>query len=167
MSKLPRSSPPHEITATLAAIDRSQAGIEFALDGTILTANKNFLTMMGYSLDEVRGKHHRMFLESAYGESPQYREFWRSLSHGEYQVAQFKRLGKCGKEVWIEGSYNPILDRRGKPFKVVKYATNITANKMGYADLRGQVEAIYKSVAVIEFSLDGIILTANWRILTT
>jgi diguanylate cyclase (GGDEF)-like protein/PAS domain S-box-containing protein len=161
MSKLPRSSPPHEITATLAAIDRSQAVIEFALDGTILTANKNFLTMMGYSLDEVRGKHHRMFLESAYGESPQYREFWRSLSHGEYQVAQFKRLGKCGKEVWIEGSYNPILDRRGKPFKVVKYATNITANKMGYADLRGQVEAIYKSAAVIEFSLDGIILTAN------
>jgi methyl-accepting chemotaxis protein len=156
-----RSSAAREATARLTAIDKSQAVIEFGLDGTILAANANFLTAMGYSLAEIRGKHHRMFVEPAYADSSQYREFWQALNQGKYQAAQFKRIGKGGKEVWIEASYNPILDLNGKPFKFVKFATDVTTQKTEYADLRGQVDAIRKSQAVIEFQLDGTILTAN------
>ncbi|MBK5960661.1 chemotaxis protein [Rhodoplanes elegans] len=147
--------------ATLAALERSQAVIEFQMDGTIITANKNFLDAMGYGLDEIRGKHHRMFVDPAYGDSPAYREFWAKLNRGEFERAQFKRFGKGGKEVWIEASYNPVLDGRGKPFKVVKYATDITAQKLEYADLLGKVNAMGRSQAVIEFNLDGTIITAN------
>jgi len=154
-----------EAAARLATIDKVQAVIEFALDGTILTANRNFLDVMGYTLPEIQGKHHRMFVEPAYRESPEYQEFWARLGRGEYETGQFKRLGKNGKEVWIEASYNPILDRRGKPCKVVKYAIDVTRQKMEFADLRGQVDAINKSQAVIEFALDGTIRTANQNFL--
>src|ERR1043165_975722 len=106
--------------AKLAALDRSQAIIEFKLDGTIITANKNFLDAMGYTLAEVQGKHHSMFVEPAYKESAEYREFWAKLGRGEYQAAQYKRLGKGGREVWIEATYNPLL-KNGKRYKVVKY----------------------------------------------
>jgi methyl-accepting chemotaxis protein len=147
--------------AKLATLDKSQAIIEFDLDGTILTANRNFLATMGYALAEVQGKNHRMFVEPIYGDSPQYREFWQALNRGEYQAAQFKRIGKGGKEVWIQAAYNPILGRNGKPFKIVKFATDVTAQKIEYADMRGQVEAIHKSQAIIEFQLDGTILNAN------
>jgi methyl-accepting chemotaxis protein len=161
MFHLFRSSSRTEALARLAAIDKSQAVIEFDLDGTILTANANFLQTMGYALAEIQGKHHGMFVEAAYRDSAEYRAFWAKLGHGEYQAAQFKRIGKGGKEVWIEASYNPILGRDGKPFKVVKFATDVTAQKLEYTDLRGQVDAIRKSQAVIEFKLDGTILTAN------
>ncbi|MFL9823247.1 PAS domain-containing protein [Rhodoplanes sp. SY1] len=147
--------------ATLAALDRSQAVIEFHMDGTIITANKNFLDAMGYSLDEIRGKHHRVFVEPQYADSSAYREFWAKLNRGAFERAQFKRFGKGGKEVWIEASYNPVLDARGKPFKVVKYATDITAQKLEHADLLGKVNAIGRSQAIIEFELDGTIITAN------
>lgn len=150
-----------EDTGKLAAIGRAQAVIEFAMDGTVLTANDNFLAAMGYSLGEIKGKHHSMFVEPSVRESSDYREFWARLNRGEYFPGEFKRIGKGGKEVWILASYNPILDARGKPFKVVKYATDVTAQKLKNADFSGQIDAIRKSQAVIEFSIDGTVLDAN------
>ncbi len=167
MFHLFRSSSRSDALAKMTAIDKSQAIIEFELDGTVLTANTNFLQTMGYTLAEIQGKHHNMFVEAAYRETADYHAFWAKLNRGEYQAAQFKRIGKGGKEVWIEASYNPILGRDGKPFKVMKFATDVTAQKAEYADLRGQVEAIGKSQAVIEFKLDGTILTANQGFLAT
>ncbi|MHC4615735.1 MAG: PAS domain-containing protein, partial [Planctomycetota bacterium] len=126
-----------ELEAKLAAIDRSQAVIEFEMDGTIITANENFLRPMGYTLDEVRGKHHGIFVDEAYRRSPEYAEFWATLNRGEYVAAEFKRLGKGGREVWIQASYNPILDESGRPFKVVKFATDVTEQKRRNADFEG------------------------------
>ncbi|MBV8614804.1 MAG: PAS domain S-box protein [Acetobacteraceae bacterium] len=160
-----RSRRTHEALAKLAAIDQVQAVIEFRPDGTILTANQNFLNTLGYTLHEILGKHHRMFVEPAHRESAEYREFWERLRAGEHQSAQFKRIDKGGNEIWIEASYNPIRDRRGRVSKIVKFAIDVTAQKMAFADLRGQVDAINKSHAVIEFGLDGAILTANQNFL--
>jgi methyl-accepting chemotaxis protein len=145
----------------LAAIGKAQAVIEFTLDGHILGANDNFLHALGYSLDEIKGQHHRMFVDPAQRESVEYRLFWEKLGRGEYDTGQYRRLGKGGKEIWIQASYNPILDTSGKPFKVVKYATDITQQKLRSADFEGQLAAISKAQAVIEFSLDGRILNAN------
>ena len=139
----------------LAAIDRVQAVIEFGLDGKIVTANQNFLATLGYSLDEVRGQHHSMFVDPVYRSSAEYRMFWDKLARGEFDTGQYKRIGKGGKEVWIQASYNPILDQNNKPFKVVKYATDITEQKLATANYEGQLVAIGKAQAVIEFSLDG------------
>jgi methyl-accepting chemotaxis protein len=147
--------------ATLAAIERSQAVIEFDLDGIVQRANKIFLDAMGYTLAEIQGKHHSMFVEPEAAKSPAYRQFWDDLRRGQQQVAQFKRLGKGGREVWIEAAYNPILDRKGEPYKVVKFATDVSAQKQDYADLSGQVAAINKAQAVIEFDLTGTVLRAN------
>jgi methyl-accepting chemotaxis protein len=110
----------------LAAIGKSQAVIEFKMDGTIVSANENFLKALGYTLDEIKGKHHSMFVEEAFRNSAEYREFWAKLNRGEYVADEFKRIGKGGKEIWIQASYNPILDVNSKPCKVVKYATDIT-----------------------------------------
>ena len=155
------SSRARELEAKQEAIDKSQAVIEFKLDGTIIWANDNFLSALGYGLSEVQGKHHGMFVEPAYRESIEYRQFWATLNEGKYQAAEYKRIGKGGREVWIQASYNPILDSRGKPSKIVKYATDVTAQKLQTADSAGQIAAIGKSQAVIEFDLDGIILSAN------
>ncbi len=151
----------------ISAISKSQAVIEFNLDGTIIHANENFLKTLGYSLDEIKGKHHRMFCDDALRNSTEYREFWDSLNRGEYQSGEYKRLGKGGKEVWIQASYNPIMDMNGKPFKVVKYASDVTQHKLRNADYAGQIEAISKSQAVIEFNLDGTIVHANDNFLNT
>ena len=145
----------------IEAINKAQAVIEFAMDGTILSANDNFLRAMGYTLPEVQHKHHRMFVEPEYANSDEYREFWERLKQGKYDKGEYKRLGKGGREVWIQASYNPILDLEGKPFKVVKYATDVTQEKVRNADFQGQIAAIGKSQAVIEFGMDGTILTAN------
>ncbi len=158
---------PKEAASTLAALDKSQAIIEFEMDGTILTANANFLGAMGYSLSEIQGEHHRMFVEPEYGNSLEYKDFWARLGRGEFQSAQYKRLGKGGREVWIEASYNPVFDKRGRPYKVVKFATDITAQKLQNADYLGQINAINNSQAVIHFNLDGTILTANQNFLNT
>ncbi|MBI2240155.1 MAG: PAS domain-containing methyl-accepting chemotaxis protein [Magnetospirillum gryphiswaldense] len=147
--------------AVLAALDRSQAVIEFKLDGTIITANQNFCSALGYSLDEIKGRNHSMFVEPATKDSAEYRQFWDELRAGKFQATQFKRIGKGGKEVWIEASYNPILDRAGRPYKVVKFATDISQQKAVFADLHGKVEAASRAQAVIEFELDGTIITAN------
>ena len=108
------------------AINRVQAVIEFSLDGTIITANEIFLTAVGYSLNEIQGRHHRMFLEPEYAMSNEYREFWARLNRGEFVAGEFKRVRSDGSELWIQASYNPILDDSGNPFKVVKFATDIT-----------------------------------------
>jgi len=156
-----------ELTAKVQALEKSQAIIEFDLDGTVLTANKNFLDTLGYTLDEIRGCHHSLFVPPGHRDSTEYREFWNALRRGEYQAREFMRIAKDGRPVWIQGSYNPLLDRSGKPFKVVKFATDITAQKLRSADYEGQIKAIYKSQAVIEFKLDGTIITANENFLKT
>jgi methyl-accepting chemotaxis protein len=153
--------------AQTAAINQSQAVIEFGLDGTIITANENFLKAFGYSLEEIRGKHHGMFLEAAARTSPAYREFWASLNRGEFQAGQYKRIDKDGREIWIQASYNPILDARGKPIKVIKFATDITAQKFRATEDAGKIAAIGRAQAVIEFSMDGTIVTANDNFLKT
>lgn len=143
------------------AIGKSQAVISFHMDGTIIDANENFLKPMGYALYEVQGKHHRMFVEDTYSRSPAYAEFWARLNRGEFVAEEFKRIGKGGKEVWIQASYNPIFDLSGKPFKVVKFATDVTEQKIKNSDYEGQLAAIGKSNAVIEFNMDGTIISAN------
>ena len=115
------------LEATVAAIDRSQAVIEFQLDGTIITANANFLKTLGYTLEEVRGKHHSMFVEPDFARSPDYQAFWRTLNGGEFLAAKYKRIAKGGGEIWIQASYNPVIGRDGKPFKVIKFATDVTS----------------------------------------
>ena len=156
-----------ELEATVAAIGKSQAVIEFNMDGTIVTANDNFLKTLGYALGEIQGKHHSMFAEPAYAQSAAHKEFWAKLNRGEYDAGEYKRLGKGGKEVWIQASYNPIMDLNGRPFKVVKYATDVTAQKLQNAEYVGQISAIGKSQAVIEFNMDGSIITANDNFLNT
>lgn len=143
------------------AISKSQAVISFHMDGTIIDANENFLNVLGYTLQEVKGKHHNLFVETSYGQSAAYKEFWAKLNRGEFVADEFKRIGKGGKEVWIQASYNPILDMNGKPFKVVKFATDVTSQKIKNADYEGQLNAIGKSNAVIEFNMDGTIIHAN------
>ncbi|MDO8981654.1 MAG: PAS domain-containing methyl-accepting chemotaxis protein [Afipia sp.] len=163
--KLFKSS--QELTAKLDALSKSQAVIEFNLDGTIVTANSNFLNAMGYRLDEIQGQHHRIFVDPELRERAEYREFWDALRRGEYQAREFPRIAKGGRPVWIQASYNPLLDRGGKPYKVVKFATDVTEQKLKSADYEGQIAAIQKSQAVIEFNLDGTIITANENFLST
>ncbi len=156
-----------DLHGQLKAIDASQATIEFKLDGTIVTANDNFLKLMGYSLEEIVGKHHSMFVDSKHVSSPEYRQFWSELAAGKNQISEFKRLGKNGKEVWIQASYIPFFDWKGKPISVVKFASDITSLKLTLADYTGQLQAIGKSQAVIEFDLEGNVLTANANFLDT
>lgn len=130
------------IGGQIDAINRSQAVIEFNLDGTIVSANQHFLDALGYSLEEIQGKHHRMFVEPVEAESAEYRKFWAALNHGEYQAAEYKRIGKGGREVWIQASYNPILDLNGKPSRVVKFATDITAQVAAKRECAKLCEAI-------------------------
>ncbi len=126
----PRVDAQADMAGQIAAIHRAQAVIEFKVDGTILTANDNFLNAVGYTLDEIRGQHHGMFVDPAYRASAEYRQFWEKLGRGEFDAGQYRRIGKNGKEIWIQASYNPILGAGGKPTKVVKYATDITDNKL-------------------------------------
>jgi len=156
-----------ELASEVDAVSKAQAVIEFDIDGAILTANDNFLRTMGYALSEIRGKHHRMFVDPVTRESAGYREFWARLNSGQAEAGEYKRIGKGGHEIWIFASYTPILDASGKPYKVIKSATDITAQKLRYADLAGQIEAIGKSQAVIEFNMDGTIITANDNFLKT
>ncbi|MBU2024297.1 MAG: PAS domain-containing protein, partial [Gammaproteobacteria bacterium] len=145
----------------LDALTRSQAIIEFDLHGNILFANDNFLNALGYSLEEVQGKHHSIFVDNKYRNSRDYKEFWAKLNNGEFQSGEFCRYSKDGEAVWIEASYNPIFDANNKPFKVVKFATDITEKKKQNSDYESQLDAISKSQAVISFELDGTIHSAN------
>jgi methyl-accepting chemotaxis protein len=153
--------------AQINAIGKSQAVIEFNMDGTVIQANDNFLNTVNYNLNEIKGKHHRMFCDSTYSNSNEYRAFWEKLGRGEFDSGEYKRITKSGKEIWIQASYNPIFDLNGKPFKVVKFATDITAAKLKNADFQGQINAISKSQAVIEFNMDGSVINANDNFLKT
>lgn len=150
-----------DLTAVYQALDRVQAIIEFDLEGTVLSANQNFLDLFGYKLEEIAGKHHRMFCDPVYAESDDYAEFWNKLRRGELNCAEFKRLGKGGKEIWLRASYNPVFDDKGNPVRVVKFATDVTASKLQIAEYEGMVRAIRRAQAVIEFDLDGRVISAN------
>ncbi|KRE00148.1 hypothetical protein ASE63_08635 [Bosea sp. Root381] len=143
------------------AINRSQAVIEFDLTGRILDANENFLSVTGYALAEVKGQHHGMFMPADEREGAAYKQFWADLARGEFRSGQFLRVGKGGREVWIQASYNPILGAGGRPVSVVKYAADVTEQKNRLADLESQRRAIDKAQAVIEFDLTGKVLHAN------
>ncbi|WP_083537837.1 methyl-accepting chemotaxis protein [Pseudoxanthomonas mexicana] len=154
-----------ELQAQVEALHKVQAVIEFDLAGNILTANANFLGALGYTLPEIVGRHHRMFVDGDYAASAEYRDFWARLGRGEFDEGQYRRLGKGGREVWIQASYNPVFDPNGKPYKVIKFATDITRQTLQAADYAGQLAAIGKSQAVIEFDLTGTILSANQNFL--
>jgi methyl-accepting chemotaxis protein len=136
------------------------------MDGNILKANDNFLKTLGYTLDEVRGSHHSIFVPDDMKKTAAYKEFWANLNKGQFQSGQFCRKTKDGKLVWIEASYNPLFDVRGRPYKVVKFATDITQQKVKDSDYQGQIDAINKSQAVIEFNMDGTIINANSNFLS-
>ena len=131
----------------IAAISRGQAVIEFKLDGTVLTANDNFLNTLGYSLDEIKGRHHSMLAEPVYAASSEYKQFWDKLNRGEFDAGQYKCFGKGGREIWIQASYNPIMDMNGKPFKVVKYATDVTAQVHAAEALSAAVKQTQAAIA--------------------
>jgi methyl-accepting chemotaxis protein len=143
------------------ALDKSQGVIEFNMEGTILNANNNFLKLIGYSLDEVIGKHHSLFCEKDYVDSEEYVDFWKKLNRGEFDSAQYKRIGKNGKEVYIQATYNPVSDSEGKLIKVIKLATNVTEQKLKNAEFEGKINAIDKSLGTIEFNMDGTVIDAN------
>ncbi|HZG27493.1 MAG TPA: methyl-accepting chemotaxis protein [Ensifer sp.] len=151
--------------AVLASIRKAHAIIEFDPDGNILDANSNFCQALGYSLEEIRGRHHRMFVEAAYSETAEYRAFWANLKTGAHNRAEFKRFGKAGREVWIEATYSPVT-KGGKVVKVIKVATDITAGKLKSLQDAGKIEAISRTQAVIEFTPQGEIITANDNFLT-
>lgn len=147
MFGLLKSPSRRSLVAKLKAIDRSLATIEFKLDGTIITANENFLTTVGYTLDEVRGKHHSMFCESGICETPEYNRFWQDLNRGEFQSAEFRRFGKGGREIWLQASYNPILGRDGKPVSVMKIAIDMTKTKEIFASASAAQKTAMKQTA--------------------
>ena len=153
--------------ATFEAVSRAQAVIEFNMDGTVIRANDNFLKTMGYSLPEIQGKHHRMFCDSAYANSPEYAAFWAKLNRGEPEISTFRRFTKSGTEIWIQASYNPIPDASGKLVKVVKFAIDVTEQRNKSAEFEGRINAIDKAQAVIEFNLDGTVVKANDNFLRT
>jgi len=167
LHKITGKSKGGEIESILDALDRSQAVISFDMDGNILDANDNFLEVMGYNLAEIKGRHHNIFVEESDKQSPEYKQFWQSLRSGEYQAARYKRIGKGGTAVWLRATYNPVLGPNGKPFKVIKYAADITEQVLQNADYVGQIEAISKAQAVISFDMDGNITDANDNFLVT
>ena len=147
--------------ATLDALGKSLAIIEFDPTGTIRWANENFCQALGYTLDEIKGRHHSMFCEPSYAQSADYKAFWAKLGRGEFDAQECRRIGKGGKEIWIQASYNPVLSATGKVTRVVKVATDITQAKIKAADDAGKIAAINRAQAVIEFTVDGEVIDAN------
>ena len=145
----------------LVALEQAQAVIEFSPDGSILDANAWFLTMMGYALDELKGRHHSLFVETSERDSDVYQRFWKDLRRGDLQVTTSRLLAKGGHEVWIRASYKPVLDRTGQTIKIITFVTDVTAQTLHARDLEGQISALHRSQAVIAFAPDGTILTAN------
>ena len=158
---LSRLTSPSDSDAIQQALDRSMATIQFKPDGTILDANDNFCRALGYERSEIVGRHHKMFLQDAQARSPDYQAFWRTLSEGRFMSGEYKRIAKDGREVWIQASYNPILDRKGRCVKVVKFAADITSEKRKAMEDAGKLDALSRAQAVIEFRPDGTILSAN------
>jgi methyl-accepting chemotaxis protein len=151
----------------LRALDRSLAFIDFDPTGIIISANENFCKLMGYELAEIRGHHHRIFVDRDYAESPAYVAFWEKLGRGEFDAGEYRRFAKGGREVWLQASYNPALDSFGKPTKIIKVGVDATEAKKLAADNEGKMNAILRSQGVIEFTTDGTILDANQNFLRT
>lgn len=150
-----------ETESILAAVRKSQGVIEFNMDGSVISANEKFLNIIGYSLSEIQGKHHRIFCEESYSKSEEYKHFWEKLNKGEYEVDEFKRITKNNEEVYIKATYSPILGLNNEPIKVIKFAADVTKQKMKNAETEGKINAIDKSLGTIEFNMDGTIITAN------
>lgn len=150
-----------DLRGKLTGLHRSTAVIEFSMEGTVLTANENFLSMTGYRLDQVVGRHHRIFCEPAYVASDEYVQFWRRLRAGEFEEGEYLRLGADGREIWIQATYNPIFDEDGRLVKVVKFASDITAAKARNVDCESRVRAIDRAQSVIEYDLDGVVVDVN------
>lgn len=150
-----------DLHGQLAAIHKVQAVIEFDLEGHVLMANQNFLDTLGYSLADIQGQHHRIFVDPIEHQSPEYARFWQKLSAGIYDSGRYKRIARDGRDIWLQASYNPIMDHRGRLLKIGKYATDITREELRNADTAGQLAAISKVQAIIEFNLDGTIIQAN------
>jgi len=153
--------------ALVAAIQLSQGVIEFNLDGTIINANQTFLDLMGYSLADIEGKHHKIFCSETYANSQEYAAFWERLNQGEFDTGEYVRFGKDGEAVYIRASYNPIIDENGQPYKVIKIASDVTTLKLENAEAQSKVAAIDLSQGTIEFAMDGTIITANESFLST
>ena len=151
----------NEAKGVVEAVDRSQAMVEFATDGTVLTANRNFLTVMGYELHEIVGQHHRMFCDPADTAGVDYLQFWERLAAGQFEAGEYTRLAKGSRRVWLQATYNPILDTDGTVMKIVKFAADTTAAKLTGAEYLGKVDAIDRAQAGIEFDTSGRVLTAN------
>ncbi|KPB28242.1 Uncharacterized protein AC517_3845 [Pseudomonas syringae pv. syringae] len=146
----------NETNSKLAAVDRAMAICEFEPNGNVITANNNFLNVMGYALNEIKGKHHRTFCEPALVNSPEYAEFWRKLNHGEFIGDQFKRIGKQGRVVWLEATYNPVFDVDGKLYKIVKFASDITHRvEKQEADAHGASRAYHISAETEKVAEQG------------
>ncbi|GAA0288069.1 PAS domain S-box protein [Kineococcus aurantiacus] len=156
-----------ELEGRVAAIDRSQAVIEFDLEGHVLNANENFLEVMGYSLSEVQGQHHRLFVDPVDAATPEYQRFWEKLAKGNFDEGTYRRITKDGRDIFIQATYNPILDPEGRPLKVVKYAVDVTGGTVQNAEYASRVQAVDRAQAVIEFDLEGNILVANDNFLRT
>ncbi|WP_045122597.1 methyl-accepting chemotaxis protein, partial [Pseudomonas fluorescens] len=159
----------HTITeqnGLLEAINRSMAVIEFDLDGVVLKANDNFLKTMGYRAEQVIGQPHRLFCTPEFGRSAQYTELWSRLKNGQFQSGTFERVDSKGQPIWLEANYNPIKDASGRVVKVVKFAMNVTTKVQQESEANAKLQAIDRAMAVIEFNLDGSILTANQNFLT-
>ncbi len=155
-----------EFKGKVQAMDRAQAVVEFDLKGHVLNANDNFLKLMGYELNEVVGKHHMIFCEPSYVKSQEYADFWTRLGHGEFETSEYRRFTKMGKDVWIQATYNPIFDASGKPIKVVKFAQDVTALKLRNAEFESLINAVNRGQAVIEFDMEGKVITANGNFLS-
>ncbi|WP_187275977.1 methyl-accepting chemotaxis protein [Parahaliea aestuarii] len=145
----------------IQALHKVQAIIEFEPDGTIVQANDNFLKVMGYDLGDIVGRHHSIFVDSAISATSQYRDFWKQLGTGQAQSGLYRRVANGGREVWIQGSYSPIMNRRGRPYRVIKHAMDVTSDRLNIADMEGRLKAIDRAQAVISFDLNGTILDAN------
>ena len=157
---------PSELAAVYEALDRVQAIVEFDLEGKVIRANENFLRIFGYDLGEIEGQHHRMFCEASYASSPAYAEFWDKLRRGEVHSAELRRRGKHGQKIWLQASYNPVFDAQGHPCKIVKFATDVTEDKLREAEFEGKINAINRAQAVLELELDGTVITANENFLS-
>ena len=168
-SRIPAVETPaySDAQAILDAFSRAQATIEFTPQGEILDANENFLSVVGYTLGEIRGQHHRIFVDRNESSSSAYQLFWNDLARGKFSAGEYKRVTKTGQEVWISASYNPVLDDAGRVVKVVKIASDITATKKSSLEQAALIDALSRSQAMIEFEPDGAIIKANDNFLTT
>lgn len=150
-----------DAASKIDALDESLAMIEFDAKGTILAANANFCEALGYQAQEILGKHHSLFLEPEYAASQAYREFWSRLAQGHFDAREYLRLGKGGREVWIQASYNPVKNAAGQVTRILKVATDITAQKEAEAERAAKLAAVERVQASIEFTTEGVILNAN------